>query len=224
MKLPALILLALLSIGASFGQSPASTDKAPAAKSSEPVRFNLDFPGGTPKELAAAIAKASGKPCNLIAGPSAVDVKLPAIKVEGVTMKSLFLTLNAAGQGPIKQGGGVSYGQLYNFISITGDSAGDETVWAVMTMGPIEGVPQCRFYNLAPYLDDFTVDDITTASTTGWDLLNEAHPKLSFHKETKLLIVVGQPEQLEIVEKVLKQLSTSITKKAPALEKVSKPQ
>ena len=79
-----------------------------------------------------------------------------------------------------------------------------------------EGVPppsgETRFYSLAPYLRaDITVDDITTAIRTGWELRGvKAPPTLKFHQETQLLIAVGQPEELATIVDVLDVLTKTI--------------
>ena len=69
----------------------------------------------------------------------------------------------------------------------------------------------CRFYSLASYLErHLTVDDITTAIETGWKMLGENPlPKISFHKDTKLLIAVGEPAKLETIDAVLRALESS---------------
>jgi hypothetical protein len=69
----------------------------------------------------------------------------------------------------------------------------------------------CRFYSLAPYLDrHITVDDITTAIETGWKMLGDSAPaNISFHKDTKLLIAVGEPSKLETIDAVLKALAVA---------------
>jgi hypothetical protein len=56
-------------------------------------------------------------------------------------------------------------------------------------------------------LDSFTIEDITTAIETTWKMLGaDPLPKMSFHKETKLLIVVGTDKDLSVVNGVLEQL------------------
>ena len=67
----------------------------------------------------------------------------------------------------------------------------------------------CRFYSLAPYLDrGFTVDDITTAIQTGWKMAGVIPPELNYHKETKLLIAFGEPDELKTIQDVLNALPT----------------
>ena len=61
----------------------------------ELTKFNLDFPGGTPKELVAAIEKAMGKPLNAIisSDDKSANAKLPPIKVSDMDVVRLFKTL-----------------------------------------------------------------------------------------------------------------------------------
>jgi len=63
--------------------------------SPEPVltRFDLDFPGGTPKELVAAIEKATGRPLNAIVEDEYSNVQLPELKMTSVTVQELFQAL-----------------------------------------------------------------------------------------------------------------------------------
>jgi hypothetical protein len=66
----------------------------------------------------------------------------------------------------------------------------------------------CRFYALGPYLDwGLSIDDITTAIKTGAKMLGDTNePTISFHKDTRLLIAVGEPGKLDIIDSVLKAL------------------
>jgi hypothetical protein len=66
----------------------------------------------------------------------------------------------------------------------------------------------CRFYPLTSYLErGLTVDDITTAIQTGWKMLGDKDaPTINFHKDTKLLIAVGDPAKLETIDSVLQAL------------------
>jgi hypothetical protein len=57
------------------------------------------------------------------------------------------------------------------------------------------------------------VDDITTAIQIGWKMAGVTpSPELDYHKETKLLIAYGEPDQLQTIEDVLQALP----KPAPA--------
>jgi len=51
------------------------------------------------------------------------------------------------------------------------------------------------------------VDDITTAIETGWKMLDDTSPPaIRYHKDTKLLIAVGDPTKLETIDAALKAL------------------
>ena len=70
-----------------------------AAPSAEPslTKFNLDFPGGTPQELVAAIEKAMGRQINVIVPDEYGSTKLPAFKMTNVTLPELFQAIGQVG-------------------------------------------------------------------------------------------------------------------------------
>ena len=181
----------------------------------EPVlkKFDLDFKGGTPKELVKAIEKASGRPLNAIIPEELAETKLPALKMNNVDVSQLFAALGMATRKsePFQFPG-------YNNYQITQTSCGfrtdgrpsDDAIWYFYVERPTVPPPTkvCRFYSLASYLDDgTTVDDIITAIQTGYKMLGDTSPPtISFHKDTKLLIAVGEPTKLETIDAVLKAL------------------
>src|SRR6266550_8427784 len=73
-------------------QSPTPADSLGLTK------FDLDFRGGTPRQLATAIEKAMGRPLNVIVPDEFADIKLPALKMNGVDVSQLFQALEAASQ------------------------------------------------------------------------------------------------------------------------------
>jgi hypothetical protein len=190
------------------------------------TRFNLDFPGGTPRELAAAIEKAMGRPLNVIVPEELAATQLPALKMNGVDVPQLFQALGAATRKSEAVVTGTSYGGLpggYQSYQTVQTGCGfrqgsegkptDDTIWCFYvdkpTLPPVSSSAKvCRFYSLAAYLDrGATVDDITTAIETGWKMLGDTSPPtISFHKDTKLLIAVGEPSKLETIDAVLKAL------------------
>jgi hypothetical protein len=192
----------------------------------EPVvltKFSLDFRGGPPKQLVTAIEKAMGKPLNAIIPPEHADVPLPPLKMSNVDVRQLFQALELTSQKTeTRTTGGFpnSYQQYrtsYGFR--TQGQISDESIWYFYVEKPIVPPAEvrtppekiCRYFSLAPYLErGQTVDDITTAIQTGWKMLGEEEtPKISFHKETKLLIAVGEPAKLEIIDDVLKALKSA---------------
>ena len=206
--------------------------QASGTQTAEPglTKFDLHFPGGTPRELVAAIQKATGRPLNAIIPDELADTKLPALKMNRVDVSQLFQALTAASRkqeivpmGPSPQFGPASYpgyrpnystyNTVFGFRQASEGRPNDDTIWYFYAEKPV--VPPsfspdkvCRFYSLAPYLDrGVTVDDITTAIETGWKMLGESPAAtISFHKDTKLLIAVGEPSKLEAIDAVLKAL------------------
>lgn len=232
--------LIALSLTSTFAQQPApgettfsqraqAASKALAVEEVKLTKFNLDFPGGTPRQLIGAIEKAMGKPVNAIIPTEHADVKLPPLKMANVDVRQLFQTLELTSQKTeayvtgTTYGGG-AYGSQNNYQQMrtsygfrtSGGNASDDSIWYFYVEKPNMPllvptvVPKlCRFYPLTSYLDrGLTVDDITTAIQTGWKMLGDKEtPTISFHKETKLLIAVGEPAKLETIDAVLKALA-----------------
>jgi hypothetical protein len=237
MKKPLYVILWLtvLAVTPAFGQNQAQT---PAVRSSVSIqektspaqtsttaltKFDLDFPGGTPNELVAAIQKAMGRPLNAIVSDEHASVKLPPLKMKNVNVAQLFQALGLASQvSQVTPMQGVHTISNVAFGFATQGAASDDSVWYFYFTGQQPKVPkESRFYLLTPYLDSgLTVDDITTAIQTGWRLAGiSPAPTLSFHKETKLLIAVGNPNQLETIYDVLHALGTPTPKAKPEPEK-----
>ncbi len=205
-SLPRLILcLTVLTAAPAFSQEKTSPAPPPAPPAL--TRFDLDFPGGSPNDLVAAIEKAMGRPLNVIVPAECADLKLPPLKMKEVDVAQLFRALQEASslnrpfQGPIREFGFRSEGRPT-----------DSSIWCFYVddlngRAPVSKVS--RVYLLTPYLDrGLTVDDITTAIQTSWKMLGYSPtPALSFHKETKLLIAVGDPSELETIDRVLSALN-----------------
>lgn len=203
-------------------QSPPETSKLTA--------FSLDFPGGTPQQLVTAIEKAITKPLNVIIPAEHTDFKLPPLKMNKVNMYQLFEALELTSQKTEKYVTGTYYGGVggpsesyqqirtsYGFRSPDAQSGAlsDDSIWYFYVERPTAPpqvtpvVPKvCRFYALASYLErGLTVDDITTAIQTGWKMLGDKEtPTINFHKETKLLIAVGEQSKLVTIDAVLEAL------------------
>ena len=104
----------------------------------------------------------------------------------------------------------------------------DETVWSLHSSGlstkvlaKVYGVtPVCRYFQLASYLENYSIEDITTAIQTGWKMAKvEPMPQLSFHKETSLLIAVGPEASVNQIPAVLNELQRD---RGPAVERIVK--
>ena len=210
--------------------APSGTLRMAGSESPKLTRFSLDFPGGTPAQLVTAIEKAMGRPLNVIIPDRHALTTLPALKMSDVNVSELFAALQSSSY----QSEAVVTGQNVSTYSagrpiftptyqIANTAYGfrsqgtptDDTIWYFFVekpaLIPTASTKACRFYMLAPFLDEgLTVDDITTAIQTGWKMLGDKdNPNISFHKDTKLLIAVGDPAKLETIDSVLKALQAN---------------
>ena len=169
-----------------------------AASTPEQSKFDLDFPGGTPGIFIAAIEKATGKPLNVVILNKDANAQLPAIKLKHISVPALFSALS-----------GVTAQTDSIYLFDTHDPVNsDDAIWFFSVSKAPPSTTTCRYYFLEPYMDKgLTVDDIVAAVRSGWDLQGiDSQTRLSFHKETKLLIAVGDPTQLDAIDAVLKAL------------------
>jgi hypothetical protein len=211
------LLTALLAVGSALAaDQAAATDPKPPPPERPPEslsKFDLDFKGGHPQDLVAAIQKATGKPMNVLIPDEYANETLPELKMKNVTAPQLFRALEQAShKTEYLKGPNNSYNTFNTAFGFraNSDSITDDTIWSFYLIKPNIPPPYktCRFYSLAPYLDSgVSVDDITTAIKTGAKMLGDADvPTMSFHKDTKLLIAVGEPGKLEIIDSVLRAL------------------
>jgi len=217
------------------GGIPGPRDPYSASQSAPQLtHFDLDFPGGSPSSLVKAIEKASGKPLNAIIPPEDEILAIPPLKMKSVTVPELFKALTSASHktvivvtgtyfGGLGGGGSPTYTQQqidYGFS--TDGPVRDESIWYFYSNTPQQPPRQehkpdriCRFFQLGGILETYKIEDVTTAIETGWKMLGAGHdftpPEISFHKDTKLLIAVGDPEKLHLIDTVLEQLSVGKT-------------
>jgi hypothetical protein len=185
-------------------------------------KFDMDFGGGTPRQLVDAIEKATGAPLNAIIPEQDKDVLLPAVKVRQVTIDDFFLAME---QSSVRQEaqvtgtyfsdfGGAGSRSQYTMVNTSCGfhRTGDLWVFTNKRATPLPDVVavKTRFYQLEPFFPQHTVEDITTAIQTAWKMMAEnkmattgAKTDLKFHKETGLLIAVGDPAQVQVIDDVL---------------------
>jgi hypothetical protein len=191
-----------------------------------------------------------GKPLNAIIPDEHADVQVPALKMTNVSVQELFSALEQAsrktqsyqGQFPGQLPGQfLGYQPIQQMTSSYGFQQGpgvltDDTIWCFYVQKPppppigAGDGKVVRFYSLSPYLRAttgdrrLTVDDITTAIETGWKMVGETSPpKISFHKDTNLLIAVGEPNKLETIDAALKALAPPASSAAPGKAAAPKP-
>jgi len=76
--------------------NPAVEPPPPQKRPGELTRFSLDFPGGTPAALVAAIQRATEKPLNAIVPDDYAEMHIPALKMSNVNVQTLFSALEQA--------------------------------------------------------------------------------------------------------------------------------
>jgi hypothetical protein len=167
-------------------------------------KFDLNFRGGSPRDLVNAIEEATAKPMNVLIQKEDETVQMPAMKFKSVTIPDLFAALMMASQKPDNT--------YYTFDT---QGHGDNAIYYFKCNKPRTPQEFCRFYQLGEDLKNYSIEDITTAIQTGWKMLGvKTEPMLKFHRETKLLIAVGPPEQLRIIDDALRELRTAPPQKA----------
>lgn len=193
---------------------------APQTPAREPLlRFDLDFKGGTPEQLVQAISAAQGRHLNMIIPTEYAATQLPPLKMNSVTVPELFRALSSATRigKEVRTGPATSQMDVDGVEFRSDGSVTNTSVWYLRKDGFLRApTSQCRYYLLEPYLKrGLTVDDVTTALQTGWRMAGEKDlPRLSYHKETTLLIAVGDPVQLGILETMLQALGQKEAKAA----------
>jgi hypothetical protein len=178
------------------------------------------------------IAEATGRPLNVIIPDELAVTSIPSIKLRNVTVPQLFAALAQASRKEVARIGGYNPSMpggvpnpVYQFHTtsygfFTQGDQNPDSVWyfraerppVIPDPAPPVRPKTCRFFQLGPYLDDYKVEDITTAVETAWKMLgrtNEDQPEMKFHKDTKLLIVVGSEDKVSMIDAVLKSLTPS---------------
>jgi len=202
--------------------APSALPGTPGLPSQVPnlTKFDLDFPGGTPGDLVRAIEKAWGRPLNAVIPDEYSQVpRLPMLKMKGVTVPQLFEALKLASAKTVTYETGRQYmggmGQramtqtfFSNYGFKTEGTPTDDSIWYFYYEKPprVEEPRNCRFWSLTPYLSAFKIEDITTAIQTGCSMLGQSTPTMNFHKDTRLLIAVGEEDKLKLIDSVLAEL------------------
>ncbi len=162
---------------------------------------------------------------NFVLHPNVKEIPV-LLRLRSVTLDDIFTALDISTQvggqgvdpttGMAVPGGGLHVNKLNDrMVSLSyGQPA------AVYVVKPV-----CRAFSLSRYLAgksekdvDAALNDIEEALQIAWKMLQAGEqskskaqqPSLNLHRATKLLIVVGQPEQVEVVEQVISQLDGGV--------------
>jgi hypothetical protein len=240
--LTALLLLAQLCAFAQSGRIdpltglPIGTPSLQGEPAEELPKFNLDFQGGSVEVFVLHLQDALKRVAedffiNIIVPPEFQETQLPPLKLRNVDVLQLFKALELASQKtvvyearsftrdgnqiPTQQSGFTRYG-----FTTTGPITRN-SIWHFFAEEPprLAPVKMVRYFQLGPYLTQFTMDDIGSAIEAGWNILGEKDtPKLNFHQDTKLLIAAGSAEHLEMISTMLKELGAGLTNTAARVE------
>jgi hypothetical protein len=158
--------------------------------------FTVDFPGGTVTNLLAAIAK-TGASFNVVGEKADLMTEIPPFSVRNVTSEILAPALNQ-----LFSPRGLFLGNTSNY--------GDQ-IYLLTKKRPDQPSRTSFFnsYQLTPYLEQQSIDDIVDAIQTAWalDPANKtASPQLKYHPATSLLFVYGSPEALGTAQQVISSL------------------
>lgn len=217
-------------------------EEAPSAPPRHPgfSSFNINFLGGPPAKLVQMITNQIRKPVNVIIPPEHSYTELPPLNLNGVTVPQLFEALGEASRrtvtyvtGSISMPGGYQQYQrgTTGFGFKTTGPLREDSIWYFFVENsgePPKPPPAfepkkptvCRFFQLGPYLEGGTkVEDITTALETAWKMMGATTaapaPEIKFHQDTKLLIAVGQPDRLLLIDEVLEKLPDGLVRVDP---------
>src|SRR5690348_13468781 len=129
MKLRSYLILsfAALTVASAFGQTSSAPQSQSRTTEHGLTKFDLDFPGGTPGELVAAIQKAMGRPLNVIVPTEFASHLLPPLKMSSVDVAQLFQALVLASQDTRFNNG--MQEAVYNGFETDGKPPTDDSVW-----------------------------------------------------------------------------------------------
>ncbi|MEC9374663.1 MAG: hypothetical protein VYC34_12500 [Planctomycetota bacterium] len=161
-------------------------------------RFDLAFEGGTVAEYVAAV-QAANPEANVVLMPGAGAFSAPPVELKGVTTEAALSVLQDQSRrvGDAMQALDVDD----HFMEATGQS-----LYRIMVHGRAESAPTATVWSVEDILSGgVSTDDLLTGVQAALRLF-EQPAKVQFHEETSLLLLRGPQEQLDVVERVLKEM------------------
>ena len=158
-----------------------------------PANFDLSFRGGPLKSLLEQVERTVRRKPNVIVSEEALEHRIPEFNLTGTTLEN---TLNAIAK-------------IDHEVLVEKDANGN----FIVVLRQKSEMRQ-RFYQLQKYLGKYTLEHINALIQASWELLYEENrkgerPKLRFHEETGIMIVVGTGKQIEAVDNLLKELESN---------------
>jgi hypothetical protein len=183
--------------------------------SPEPSIDNVTFKGGTAQELVDALEKTIGQKPNVILTPSLTGIEIPPFELHNVTLGDIFMALNlmaSAGREEWTWTRSPSSAGLWTLIPAKQQTQPQPGLayFAQNQPPPPGSLRAAQIFNVSAFLDFYKIEDITTAIETAWNMLKSETPaEMKFHKDTHLLIAVGNGQQISVISQVLQELGKS---------------
>ena len=204
--------------------APAFVPPGQSTETPNALRFDIEFPGGSPAEFAKALSSAAGEGVNLLIPEGVEDLRIPKLKLSQVTVQDVLNGLSTIGSA-FRGTAGAEWAYQIHQTSAAVGSNGPRPVQSVWVLSAVRNQPASKpnsilkVFSLARFLGKpeqglHSVDDIITAVQAGWKMQKISPlPELTYHPETKLLMAYGQEAHLTLITDVLKQLE--LTAPAP---------
>jgi len=199
-----LFVIALVTAGSLGAQTSESGKKASpqgdpgtagAQTAAQARQISIDFAGGSIAQLVAMVNKLGGPGFNLIGEKEDLGMELPSFSVRNVTPIAFAMALR----------------QLLEPRGLTVIVEQNE-MFVLRRLSTMRGLEPMRFesFQLAPYLEKHSIDEIVAAIRMAWELNPQNKPdalQLKFHPPTKLLLVSGTGEAIMVASKVISTLA-----------------
>lgn len=221
------LLLACLVSYAADPPKPTKADAKPksaadASKATDPWQRQLPeaFFDNIPLSEVANFLSDQFPEINFVLHPAAKDIPV-SLKLRMVTLDDIFTALKIGTQNMVQGVDPVTGGSMECAVEF--NKLNDRMVSVTYRQTPTSEAskPLCRAFSLSRHLAgksdkeaDNVLNEIEDALKLCWAMLQDAdrsntkteQPQLNLHRGTKLLIVVGQPSQVEVVEQVINQV------------------
>ncbi|MCF3648655.1 polysaccharide biosynthesis/export family protein [Synoicihabitans lomoniglobus] len=197
-----------LALFCSFATAQSTDSPPPFPSSQAPIRFDINFPGGSAHALVEMLQEVSGEPVNAFIPATASPFVLPPLSYRNVTVEEVLAPLRWFQNVAILHDGVIkSQREGYEWGL-------DRGIW-VMQVQTVTNVPdifEVEPVNIRRLLAHYSIDDLTTAVDSAWKLQGApSESALLFHPETSLLILKGRRLDLETARKVLQNLAIDET-------------
>lgn len=201
----AAVCFVVLAIGPMGALAQQGRQPAAASAQEDPTERigNLDFPGGTVAQYLEAVEKAFG-PFNKVLTPEAAVVRVQPMRFTSVRFGDVILILRS-----------VSHREAGGTLSVFKEQGTE--IWRI-GFSPFPVIPapsqpsipaELRVWTLRGLIDGGTrVEDILSAVETAVGLIGGS-PKIRYHKDTGILIILGSPRELDAANQVLNSLATA---------------